>query len=238
VILVPEGDVREIDMKYFVVLICAHVLADFLLQPDRIARNKHQLGVLCLHAGVHALLSWLLFGFQCPWQLPAMIFFSHFLIDFFKQTVRDNTQTFCVDQLLHIVVLGFLAAGYAPVKLWGAFDVVYRPLVQFSGFVATVQGSGFLVSKVAGRLIVQNKLNVDGLKGGGKLIGQLERALIFLLVLIGQPAGIGFLVAAKSILRFKESEERKLAEYVLIGTLLSFSLAIALSVLTMKAVTL
>jgi len=137
---------------------------------------------------------------------------------------------------LHIVVLAFLAAGYAPVELWSQFALIYKPLVLFSGFVATVQGSGFLVGKVAERLISQNKLEVDGLKGGGKLIGQLERALIFLLVLIGQPAGIGFLVAAKSILRFKESEEQKLAEYVLIGTLLSFGLAIALSVLTMKAI--
>ncbi len=90
-------------------------------------------------------------------------------------------------------------------------------------------------NKVAEQLIKQNQLQVAGLKGGGKLIGQLERALIFLLVLIGQPAGIGFLVAAKSVLRFKESEEQKLAEYVLIGTLLSFGLAIALSILTMKA---
>lgn len=225
----------ELNMKCFIVLICAHVLADFLLQPDRIARNKHQLGVLFLHTGVHALLSWTLFGFRLPWQIPVIILLSHFLIDFLKQKVSDTACTFCVDQLLHIVVLAFLAAGYAPAELWSQFDMVCKPIVLFAGFVATVQGSGFLVNKVAKRLIEQNKLEVDGLKGGGKLIGQLERALIFLLVLIGQPAGIGFLVAAKSILRFKESEEQKLAEYVLIGTLLSFGLAIALSVLTMKA---
>ena len=222
-------------MKCFIVLVCAHLLADFLLQPDRIARNKHQLGVLSLHAVVHALLSWLLLGFRLSWQIPGVIFLSHFLIDFLKHKVSDTACTFCVDQLLHIIVLAFLAAGYAPVKLWSPFGLVYKPLVLFAGFVATVQGSGFLVGKVAERLIGQNQLEVDGLKGGGKLIGQLERALIFLLVLIGQPAGIGFLVAAKSILRFKESKEQKLAEYVLIGTLLSFGLAIALSVLTMKA---
>ena len=70
------------------------------------------------------------------------------------------------------------------------------------------------------------------LPNGGRLIGQLERALIFLLVFIGQAGAIGFLVAAKSILRFEEARKQKHAEYVLIGTLLSFSLAIALSVAT------
>ena len=45
-------------------------------------------------------------------------------------------------------------------------------------------------------------------------------------------ARIGFLVAAKSILRFEEAKEQKLAEYVLIGSLLSFSIAIILSAVT------
>lgn len=225
-------------MKLFVVLVCAHVLGDFLLQPDRIARNKHQFGILFLHAGVHALLIWLLFGLQIAWQIPVMIFLSHFLIDVLKQKVSDTACSFCADQLLHIVVLAFLVAGYAPVQPGCWLDLTYKPLVLLSGFVATVQGSGFLVGKVATRLIEQNSLEVGGLKRGGKLIGQLERALIFLLILIGQPAGIGFLVAAKSILRFEESKNQKLAEYVLIGTLLSFSLAIALSSLTLNGLTL
>ena len=59
--------------------------------------------------------------------------------------------------------------------------------------------------------------------------------LIFLFIFIGQPAGIGFLVAAKSILRFEEARQQKLAEYVLIGTLLSFSLAVALAAATQWA---
>lgn len=50
--------------------------------------------------------------------------------------------------------------------------------------------------------------------------------------------GIGFLVAAKSILRFEEAKKQKLAEYVLIGTLLSFSLAIALATATKWAMNL
>ncbi len=85
------------------------------------------------------------------------------------------------------------------------------------------------MGKVAKEMRENNQLKIDGLKGGGARIGSLERAMIFLLIFINQPAGIGFLVAAKSILRFEEAKNKKLAEYVLIGTLMSFSLAIAIA---------
>jgi hypothetical protein len=73
---------------------------------------------------------------------------------------------------------------------------------------------------------------VKGLKEGGKLIGYLERLLILAFVLVNQFAGIGFLVAAKSIFRFseiKENNDRKEAEYIIIGTFASFLYAIIIS---------
>lgn len=79
---------------------------------------------------------------------------------------------------------------------------------------------------------------VDGLRNGGKYIGWLERSLTLLLFLIGQPTGIGFLIAAKSILRFgdiKEEGHRKVAEYIIIGTFLSFGWALLVSVMTQQA---
>jgi hypothetical protein len=56
-----------------------------------------------------------------------------------------------------------------------------------------------------------------------------------LLLLIGQPNGIGLLMAAKSVLRFgeiKDPNQRKVAEYIIIGTFLSFGWALLISVLT------
>lgn len=107
---------------------------------------------------------------------------------------------------------------------------------------------GFLVTYPAGALIdlflkpFQKQLNkkfrpnslrpVTGLKEGGRIIGFLERLLIFVFILSGQFAGVGFLVAAKSIFRFgelKDSENRKQAEYIIIGTFTSFLLAIVVS---------
>ena len=107
---------------------------------------------------------------------------------------------------------------------------------------------GFLVTYPAGALIdlflkpFQKQLNkkfrpnslrpVTGLKEGGRIIGYLERLLIYVFILSGQFAGVGFLVAAKSIFRFgelKDSENRKQAEYIIIGTFTSFLLAIVVS---------
>jgi len=225
-------------MKFFVVLLCAHVLADFLLQPDCLVKNKHRFPVLGFHAVIQAFLVWLFAGQWALWKLPALVLLSHLLIDFLKRYARDTAVAFTVDQTLHVAVLAVLAVGLHRSGVHESTGWFYKPLVLFSGFVATVQGSGFLVAKVAGRLVDENKLALNGLKSGGRLIGQLERALIFLLILIGQPAGIGFLVAAKSILRFEETKKQQLAEYVLIGTLLSFSLALALSALTLRAMNL
>jgi hypothetical protein len=46
---------------------------------------------------------------------------------------------------------------------------------------------------------------------------------------------VGFLIAAKSVFRFgdlKESKDRKLTEYILVGTLVSFGLAIFTALVT------
>lgn len=51
---------------------------------------------------------------------------------------------------------------------------------------------------------------VRGLTNGGRVIGQMERLLIFMLVGMGQLAGVGFLVAAKSIFRFGELKDREI----------------------------
>jgi len=53
-------------------------------------------------------------------------------------------------------------------------------------------------------------------------------------IFTGQYEGIGFLVAAKSIFRFggiSETDKRKESEYILIGSLLSFGLAIFIGIL-------
>ena len=68
-----------------------------------------------------------------------------------------------------------------------------------------------------------------GVEGAGRWIGILERLLLFCLVVIDEAGAAGLVVAAKAILRFPEitGEEPHLpAEYVLIGSLASWLLAV------------
>ena len=69
----------------------------------------------------------------------------------------------------------------------------------------------------------------------GKLIGYLERGLILIFVIFSKYEAIGFLIAAKSILRFGEaSSGTEKSEYVLAGTLLSLAFALLLGILVIK----
>jgi uncharacterized protein YjeT (DUF2065 family) len=84
-----------------------------------------------------------------------------------------------------------------------------------------------------------NDSNEESLNNAGKYIGMLERIFVFTFVVTENWEGIGFLLAAKSVFRFgdlKESKDRKLTEYILIGTLLSFGIAIAVGMLVLKLI--
>lgn len=60
----------------------------------------------------------------------------------------------------------------------------------------------------------------------GATIGVLERLLIVALMLTGAQSAVGFVVAAKTIARFRQLDDRDFAEYYLLGTLASVAVAI------------
>lgn len=224
--------------KIIAVLIAAHVIADFMLQTDILVRHKNRPVFLMLHGAIHAAVSYIALQTWTCWQAPVFVFVVHTLIDFGKQrSGNDGATVFVVDQIAHVASLAGLAWLLIRFSGMPAFaGIGYTPLVVAAGFIACVRGAGFLIAKVAGRLIDENDLELDGLQHGGKMIGQLERCIIFLFIFTDQPMAIGFLFAAKSILRFEEAKQQKLAEYILIGSLLSFSLAIAIAWVTRWAV--
>jgi hypothetical protein len=59
----------------------------------------------------------------------------------------------------------------------------------------------------------------------GLLIGFLERTVVYLSIMFGYTNAIGVVLVLKSVTRFKELDTRKYAEYMLIGTLISFILS-------------
>lgn len=78
---------------------------------------------------------------------------------------------------------------------------------------------------------IPESLRTQSLSDAGHNIGILERLLIISFVLLNELGGVGFLLAAKSIFRFGDltrSTEKKLTEYVLLGTLLSVGCSLAI----------
>jgi hypothetical protein len=69
----------------------------------------------------------------------------------------------------------------------------------------------------------------------GATIGVLERLLIVTFVLTGSTAAIGFVVAAKTLARFKQLDDRDFAEYYLLGTLASVGVALGSALLAAAA---
>jgi hypothetical protein len=83
---------------------------------------------------------------------------------------------------------------------------------------------------------MSNQINLDhkSLRNAGRYIGIIERLFVFGFIVMGRWEAIGFLIAAKSVFRFndlKETNNRKLTEYILIGTLLSFGIAMITGIL-------
>ena len=104
------------------------------------------------------------------------------------------------------------------------------------GFLATgylyVCGRGMVLIRAVLELpTLQMRRDEDRTAGAidiarGRAIGALERAIVLTLVLLGEYGAIGWIIAAKSLARFKALEDREFGEYFLIGTLASFLLAV------------
>ncbi|MDD5697722.1 MAG: DUF3307 domain-containing protein [Victivallaceae bacterium] len=228
----------------FLILVTAHLTADFVLQTDGLVKWKRRNSGLLVHALIHAGVSWL---FLWQWQacgLIALVFAVHFLLDRVKTALvgkhHNQVWFFLGDQAAHILSLwGILELNgrllFFPVSPCGNLKLAIFLLLAL--FLLTTCFAGHVIGFITRDIISKNHLKIDGLENGGKLIGNLERALIFFLVLFNMPEVIGLIAAAKSILRFGEIKQNwKTAEYVLIGTLISFLTALVLGYLARAAV--
>ena len=110
-------------------------------------------------------------------------------------------------------------------------NMFIKAILVIVSYLLAIFPAGWIIGFFLNRFEDQVELG-KGLKSAGKYIGWLERFLIVTFIWAGELSAIGFLIAAKSIFRFgeiKDKQDRKLAEYILIGTLLSFSLALSVA---------
>ena len=239
------------DYTLLVKLLCAHVIVDFMLQGKKVCAYKKELGTWkgwgaqVLHSLLQAAMAYVIVWDWSNWIIPAAIFGSHLVIDVVKSWLgdEDNVWHFIFDQLAHVAVIICLfmgLEGWVMLEMKAAYWVV---LVAY--LLVTVPASIF-VSKFYKQWELRNaqpkKGKDDGSKSlprGGEYIGMLERVLILTFVLAGCPEGIGFLLAAKSVFRFgdlQKASEVQQTEYVLIGTFLSFAIAILVGYCALKTI--
>lgn len=212
----------------FAALLLAHTLADFVFQTRYLAENKRRLPVLLLHGAVVLGLAQAALGRVDAWELLALALL-HIATDWLKSRLpAPGLAAFLADQATHLAAIAALAVlrpGLWAAGLWAGLDGLPALMALAAGAILATRAGGFAVG-----LLMRPWAGDDlprGLTNGGALIGLLERGLIFLLVMVGQPAGVGFLVAAKSVLRFETtSRDQRAGEYVIIGTLASFGWAL------------
>jgi hypothetical protein len=227
-------------MIIFVKLLLAHLLGDFLLQPtswvDDKEKKKHKSYYLYIHTFLHGLLAWLLVGTKDFVWFAVLLAISHGCIDLLKlqfQTKKTKRIWFSIDQILHLVVIGFISVIYV------GFDFDFTIYSSYLWMIITAvilltKPTSILIKNIISIWTPENKSKDNSLENAGNYIGILERLFVFCFILTGHFEAIGFLLAAKSIFRFgdlKEAKDRKLTEYVLIGTLLSFGIALLIGLL-------
>ena len=220
-------------------LIIAHLLTDFVLQPsswvaDR-KRKKYRSVKLYLHVFLTAALAYLLSGLWSIWWLPLIIFSTHLLIDVWKSYRPDKLRYFLIDQFLHLLVISLLWIGLF--DKWDETANILQRIYQDADFLLILAGYiivswplGIVIGIATEKWRIESAVNSEGLEKAGLWIGLFERFLILTFILIDQYTAVGLLIAAKSILRFSDKENtQKKTEYVLIGTLMSFSASVLLA---------
>lgn len=218
-------------------LIAAHIIGDFVFQPSKWVedkkKKKHRSKYLYFHIGVHALalLAFLKFDLTY-WPAILVILSTHFMIDVLKLhfTTKKNQQIlFIADQALHISVIVAVVCYYYPIDSSWISAHSTQLMLLFVAFLCLSNVAGITMQVLMSKWKLEDNDTKDSLKKAGKYIGILERIFVFGFIVLGQWQGIGWLLAAKSIFRFGDlsrAKDRKLTEYILIGTMLSFGFAI------------
>lgn len=222
-------------------LLLAHIVTDFVIQPtnwvNHKRENKGKSVFLYLHAAIAGLLTLIFLARLEWWYIALFIAVSHFFIDLWKLHFKnDDLKIFVLDQLLHLLMILlawlFLISGFDQILPF--FAGIFNSeaiLAYIIGFLIIVFPTGFLIGKATKRWQneVEDDLRKNSLDAAGRYIGIFERILVLTFIITGNFSAIGFLIAAKSILRFSDKSEtgaRKQTEYVLIGTLMSFTITI------------
>ena len=219
-------------------LLIAHLLADFIFQTKKMVQNKEWFSkYMLLHIAIVYIATAVLSGW---WLLSAIIAVLHYITDGIKITLKNkgkikDSWLFIADQKVHFLVIIIVWAAH-----FSLFEELYKlillPFTDYRcsllllGYLFMTSPLGYLIG-LATRKLQQLGDNPEGTSDrNGFWIGVSERVIIFTFMLLAEYGAIGFLIAGKSIIRFSTKNEDKKSEYVLLGTMLSYGIAIVVGI--------
>jgi hypothetical protein len=252
-------------LRAFLAIYLAHLLTDFLFQTRHLVEQKRRgnSAAYLRHGLTHYFSAVIITGFVLRGSLFALrthlvvaaLTLVHLLIDLSKiQLARkfpvcDGTRAYVGDQLLHFLTVTLAAWLLSPIVPFSELSTLFQEARAIPNkflavpviYVSVVFGGGYLI-----RFLVrfpaegvkshsQEKANEE-LQNAGLYIGWLERFLVVTALLLQSPATVGLILTAKSIARYPEFKSERFAEYFLIGTLLSISMALLGGALLAKLV--
>lgn len=220
-------------------LLIAHIIGDFVLQPDNWVddkrAHKHKSKFLYLHGLTHLIAILILVKFNWFfWPYLIAIVISHLIIDLIKLSLEGIINAkllFIMDQMLHIFIISIVVYLNYPYTI--DLEILYskESLLFILAILSVTFVSAIIMKMVMSKWSLDEDNSDDSLQSAGKYIGILERLFVFGFIILNQWGAIGLLIAAKSVFRFGDlsrAKDRKLTEYMLIGSLISFGLAIAI----------
>jgi len=227
---------------FIIQLLIAHIIGDFVLQPSKwvVDKNlkKHKSKFLYIHGLVHliALIILLKFNFSY-WPYILFIVISHLIIDLIKLNLIDkinNSILFVFDQIVHLIIISIMVYIKHPYKI--NIEKIYskESLILILALLSVTFVSSIIIKMIMSKWNLEEDNSDDSLQSAGMYIGILERLFVFSFIILNQWSAIGLLIAAKSVFRFGDlsrAKDRKLTEYILIGTLVSFGLSILIGLL-------
>ncbi len=228
-------------------LLISHVLGDFVFQPNRWVgekkKKKHLSKYLYLHIAIHALALIVLLQFDFTYWVGILsILVSHTIIDILKLNLETNKNSrwlFFLDQIVHLLIIAIVINCYTPFQFNIGNLFTSKTLLLLLGIFNVTFVSAVIMRVVMSKWYLEENEPERSLEEAGKYIGILERLFVFGFIILNQWAAIGLLITAKSVFRFgdlSKAKDRKLTEYVLIGTLLSFGIAIGTGLLYIKII--
>lgn len=218
----------------------AHLCLDYFFQTDKLAKQKNTIGFKSPFLYWHALacfaLAWL-FSLHLGFVLAAAIIaVTHFLLDGFKRHLNNSKYfgryAFFIDQAIHLAIIAIVVTLF---NKWHGINpsisvtLSFKYLLIIAGYLVCLKPANIFIKEVFKSTEIQVSSDNE-MPNAGKVIGVLERILTLTLILVSQYSAVGFLIAAKSILRYGNNETLK-TEYVLIGTLLSFGIAVIVGII-------